>query len=450
MTKDRHFPIPVVPQDDELLSSYLARVAHVHGEKASAFCHAYIRKRQIWNVDLDRTTNPELLESIASLSDLTLERVQMMTLADYEAILSAGPKRKGKGVWILAAGSFHQLRRRHWLQYCPRCLGEDERPYFRREWRLAFVVGCECHGLPLLDSCPSCDRPLAPHRTPPGGMTICPFCRASLIPNKSLGAIPFQVPAHFSATRRSEGGIKPSGVPRDDIPVDANLQGAADPSSGEIRGKGEDASSLPNAIKQAAISALCDGHAVLGNSTVSAEEYFATLRAIASALSSKNQMQRLCDHYSIPTPAIDDEDRHEIELSRRPFRAAILQALGGLIADWPESFEAGAKAAGFTRRSFRKRGDDIPSLSEELDKLPPGIAHSRPSRAEGKGVSRTSDSSGHQLVRRIRGKARSHSNPLKTRLLDDIDRLKGAGSKQYRASRAALLLGFVALSRKEK
>ncbi|HNR14108.1 MAG TPA: TniQ family protein, partial [Thermodesulfobacteriota bacterium] len=43
-------------------------------------------------------------------------------------------------------------------RYCPACLDEDDTPYLRLRWRLAYEVVCERHRCLLLDRCPGCRR----------------------------------------------------------------------------------------------------------------------------------------------------------------------------------------------------------------------------------------------------------------------------------------------------
>lgn len=42
------------------------------------------------------------------------------------------------------------------LKYCPYCLGADEVPYYRLEWRLAGSILCRNHGILLRENCPHC------------------------------------------------------------------------------------------------------------------------------------------------------------------------------------------------------------------------------------------------------------------------------------------------------
>jgi hypothetical protein len=61
-------------------------------------------------------------------------------------------------------GIYHRVRTHCGTQFCPCCLEEDTRPYFRRSWRLGFVTMCSKHGHLLLERCPRCKHPVNFHR----------------------------------------------------------------------------------------------------------------------------------------------------------------------------------------------------------------------------------------------------------------------------------------------
>lgn len=46
--------------------------------------------------------------------------------------------------------------------YCPICLDEDQRPFFRLSWRLAFVTHCSAHECRLMEHCPNCSHCIWP------------------------------------------------------------------------------------------------------------------------------------------------------------------------------------------------------------------------------------------------------------------------------------------------
>jgi hypothetical protein len=86
------------------------------------------------------------------------------TLRSYEGVLFKTMRWSGSQQWILALQMHHRKRIGFGLQFCPACLAEDVIPYFRKQWRVAFVTICVRHGIMLLDRCPKCKSPLAFHR----------------------------------------------------------------------------------------------------------------------------------------------------------------------------------------------------------------------------------------------------------------------------------------------
>lgn len=155
------WPLPLAPQEDELLSSFLVRSAHRHGLSPYRFCAFHFPDVPVWNRDIDRSASNELLAAIATKAGLSLGRVVQMTLRSVEARLGQEAVR-GPALWINTLGIYHRLRRRWGLQYCPDCLAE--RPVFYRAWRMSFVIACSRHRRFLQDACPHCDAPLAIHR----------------------------------------------------------------------------------------------------------------------------------------------------------------------------------------------------------------------------------------------------------------------------------------------
>jgi len=74
------------------------------------------------------------------------------------------------------------------MQYCPQCLLEDGDPYFRKEWRVAFITTCTRHQCMLRDRCMECGAGVAFHRGDMGSpesqhrdsISDCYACGASL------------------------------------------------------------------------------------------------------------------------------------------------------------------------------------------------------------------------------------------------------------------------------
>lgn len=159
------WPVHLKPKHDELLSSWIIRLAHAHGYKIETLCCLLFGYRStIWNRDIDRAASPSICTTLSACTGATFEQIKTATFERYEGILFSQVNHHGMTRWILPLGIYHRARKRPALMYCPRCLEEDETPYFRKHWRLAFSTVCTRHQCLLLDVCPKCRAPIVPHR----------------------------------------------------------------------------------------------------------------------------------------------------------------------------------------------------------------------------------------------------------------------------------------------
>lgn len=168
------------PYRDELLSSWLVRVAHANGLKVQSFCRlTFGNERQVWNRDIDRLAPLWLIEAMATRTGTTIERVWQTTLMAYRGKLFEQEKASGQLKWMLSLQMYHRKRLGHGMQFCPICLSEDVEPYFRRAWRVALYTFCPKHNCMLLDRCPQCGQGVAYHRIElghPREMSMEPLC----------------------------------------------------------------------------------------------------------------------------------------------------------------------------------------------------------------------------------------------------------------------------------
>jgi hypothetical protein len=147
------WPIHLKPLDEELLSSWMIRLARAYAIKPVWFW------RLFWPVDfrnVDWAAPGGLLELLALKTAAPLDRTVQTTLtvlSQAHAIASS-------------------------LRYCPVCLVEDTEPYFRRRWQMPFLLLCERHGAVFLQGCPHCRRPLRPELVPLSrdSMAWCSHC----------------------------------------------------------------------------------------------------------------------------------------------------------------------------------------------------------------------------------------------------------------------------------
>lgn len=113
--------------------------------------------------DLDNYAPTRVVERIALGTMRSPDTISGCTFEGYAGTLVAALNLKGRNPWLLPTTINNNRRRRRGLQYCPGCLSSDDKPYYRRRWRLAFVTSCTTHGQLLRDQCPHCQSPVHQH-----------------------------------------------------------------------------------------------------------------------------------------------------------------------------------------------------------------------------------------------------------------------------------------------
>lgn len=167
---------------DELISSWLLRAAMRFGCAPKALCQQIWPSWRFWTTDPDRGFDDERLTSLMEASGVSANALQSASLRGIaERVIRQPRPDKMTWAWILTLGTRGKTRQGG-LQYCPRCLGEDETPYYRLHWRFAWHVGCQEHACALHDRCWQCAAPLEPHRLGPedGDIATCGRCKADL------------------------------------------------------------------------------------------------------------------------------------------------------------------------------------------------------------------------------------------------------------------------------
>lgn len=159
------WPIRYKPLPNELLSSWLVRLAHGQGMKAQPFCNAIFGTRlQVWNRDIDRLAPEWILNELCDRTGTTSQAAYATTLRGYGGSLYPFSKPSGSLKWILTLQMYHRKRNGFGLQFCPKCLSENSEPYFKKSWRVAFNTTCLKHQCMLHDRCSKCGASVAFHR----------------------------------------------------------------------------------------------------------------------------------------------------------------------------------------------------------------------------------------------------------------------------------------------
>ena len=183
------WPIRYKPLPDELLTSWLVRLAYGHGLKVQTFCNLIFGNRhQVWNRDVDRLAPEWLVDELSQRTGIPLAVAYGTTLRSYEGRLF--PKFKSSGVllWLQTLKMYHRKREGYGVQFCGACLAEDSLPYFRKAWRVSFNTICIKHNRMLHDRCPQCGVAVMFHRMEmgrgsafeAGSMATCHECSCDL------------------------------------------------------------------------------------------------------------------------------------------------------------------------------------------------------------------------------------------------------------------------------
>lgn len=174
--QDYFFLIVPKPFEDELLSSWLTRVALEHQRPLSVFLSLFVRHEgsAISRTDIDFLYDEKFLEQLARKSGLSQKDIYNMSLRSEEGYLFIcsdclyPPKQVRKLL---------DKRTHYGLMYCPKCLAEDSIPYFRKQWRYTFYNVCIKHKCYLTDRCWKCYKPIKLGKLQPDqDLSICSSC----------------------------------------------------------------------------------------------------------------------------------------------------------------------------------------------------------------------------------------------------------------------------------
>ncbi len=296
------------PLADELLSSWLMRLIMGYQLKRHTFCSALWPGKPIWNRDIDRCVDQEIVELLAEHTGRSTSQFRDMSLHAYVGTVFEALPSHGHVPWLLSVGMYHRLRKLHGQQYCPACLADDETPYFRKIWRLAFATICPIHHLPLRDACPHCGSVVMFHQSPmkPRDLSLCHACHRPL--------------SHI------------------DDPAPSERESALWRSAESIQEHMMTAMNIGWAFPEA-------------DRPVHALVYFSGLRVLALGLRSRRTKGRLFKAVSSLSKGSlnlgdDSQSMTLFELMRVTDRLRVMAALGWLMSDWPNQLLAACREAG--------------------------------------------------------------------------------------------------------
>ena len=144
------WPVSVDPFPDELLSSWLHRLALANGSAPLPFANVLGLSDRKWSPRLDLRLPRHVATFLSDQTGLALKNLSAMAMSGVAMAPLLLPLRD----------SAHR-NLSTWMQYCPQCLAADEVSYFRRQWGVASRVSHLVHGGGLRDRCPACHAGVA-------------------------------------------------------------------------------------------------------------------------------------------------------------------------------------------------------------------------------------------------------------------------------------------------
>lgn len=251
---------------------------------------------QIWNRDIDRLAPQKIIDVLSRISGTPVGQIEKTTLRAYEGTLFERHNANGMCRWIVPLGISHRSRRHPGLMFCPQCISKDVDPYFRRRWRLAFSTICTKHEGYLLDACPKCESPIAPHRSDMHGRQLFP----------SVGLNVHCWKCGFDLRKSMQ--IKVLDEPLIALQVRMNV-------------------------------VLSDGYADwAGNPTMHSIIFFDGLRELIAGITSMHTQERLMKSARLGGVNLSDWPHAGLEMASLPMRRELFRLLAVALEDWPTNF----------------------------------------------------------------------------------------------------------------
>lgn len=140
------------PFDNELLSSWLTRMAIDHKLSILTFTRRLWPEYRLYANDIDLLVSDDFLYQLAIQTNCTTQQVKQTTLESINENIGGM-----RSLFVLPSVKLGSNPKRIWqsLMYCGSCL-QKEIPYFRKTWRLSIFIICPDCGCYLQDYCPWC------------------------------------------------------------------------------------------------------------------------------------------------------------------------------------------------------------------------------------------------------------------------------------------------------
>jgi len=181
------FPIKLKPFKDEILSSWLIRLSIVNGIEPVSFANAIFNEHRFWSKDIDRKISDKNKRLLSKALSLDIKDIENMTLEPLIKSIVSDFKTDDRKMWLFVIPLGQRGgNRANGLHFCPQCLA-TKNYYLKKQWKLAWNVGCPIHNIKLISECEKCGKVFSPHLITyfSPKIYICPNCGFDLRKSKN-------------------------------------------------------------------------------------------------------------------------------------------------------------------------------------------------------------------------------------------------------------------------
>lgn len=256
--------------------------------------------------------------------DIEPGELRSLTLRRYEGTVFRILSQRRPDRWVVPL-RYTQSAVQYGPAYCADCLREEPRPFFRLQWRLAFITECTSHECELRERCPDCAHLVWPHTA----------TQAPLYARKSSK------------------------------PADCAYCGF-------------DLSRLRASKADATTSRVLDGYACAPTVTLSSEhvvptlEYFEALATVCQLFVRRGPASRIrssSSQWSGTADLLVDNEFRQVEALDVTTRRILVGVASKILSDWPNQFLSFATETDLSHQHFCDAGTVVPHWMQlEVDR----------------------------------------------------------------------------------
>lgn len=155
------WPFHPPPQKDEVLSSWIMRLAYLHHIRPIQLLGILDRESVRKKIDIE--PRKELVNKLSINTKVSIKEILRTTYSSYQFFGTGDYKKSSTFKMLIKHHTITTSINTTYYSYCPLCFREDIVPYFRMHWRFALVAFCSKHKCELIEKCNNCGSSIVIH-----------------------------------------------------------------------------------------------------------------------------------------------------------------------------------------------------------------------------------------------------------------------------------------------